>query len=66
MPNLRPRGALLLTLAFAGGVLAGFRSDDADCVALADHVVSLASAAFPGALAYVILWFVMPKPAGAG
>lgn len=39
-----PRLRLLLASAFAFGVLAGCRTDDADCVALADHVVSLASA----------------------
>lgn len=27
-------------------------------------VVSIASAAFPGLLAYIVLWIVMPKEAG--
>jgi len=27
-------------------------------------VISIASAAFPGLLAYIVLWIVMPKEAG--
>lgn len=42
--RIPPRIRVVLTLAFVAGVLAGCRTDDADCVAVADHVVALASA----------------------
>jgi hypothetical protein len=45
MPAMRtPQVPLLLISALVGGLLGGCRTDDADCVALAEHVVALASA----------------------
>lgn len=43
------------------GGLATYLGWDADKVRLLYVVVSILSAAFPGVLVYLILWFVMPE-----
>jgi phage shock protein PspC (stress-responsive transcriptional regulator) len=45
------------------GGLAEWLGWPANRVRLVYVLVSVLSAAFPGALVYVILWFVMPEPA---
>lgn len=49
------------------GGLAEWLGWDPTLVRVAYVVVSILSAGFPGTLAYIILWLVMPKaPPGAG
>jgi phage shock protein PspC (stress-responsive transcriptional regulator) len=63
-PRLR-RSKDRLIAGVCGGI-AEWLGWDPTLVRILYVVLSLASAAFPGALAYAILWFVMPKPADAG
>lgn len=52
-----------------GGVCAGiaeYLGWDVTLVRLLYLVISIASAAFPGTLVYIILWIVMPKAPVAG
>jgi phage shock protein PspC (stress-responsive transcriptional regulator) len=63
-PRLR-RSKDRLIAGVCGGI-AEWLGWDPTLVRILYVVLSLASAAFPGALAYVILWYVMPKPAEAG
>jgi phage shock protein PspC (stress-responsive transcriptional regulator) len=62
-PRLR-RSSDRLIAGVCGGI-AEWLGWDPTLVRLLYVLGSIASAAFPGLLAYVILWFVMPKPAGA-
>ena len=51
------------------GVCAGiaeYLGWDVSLVRLLYLIVSIASAAFPGTLVYIILWIVMPKASAAG
>lgn len=43
------------------GGLANYLGWDADKLRIVYVLVSILSAAFPGILVYLILWFVMPK-----
>jgi phage shock protein PspC (stress-responsive transcriptional regulator) len=45
------------------GGLAEWVGWDPSLVRLLYALVSILSAAFPGVLVYLVLWFVMPKPA---
>jgi phage shock protein PspC (stress-responsive transcriptional regulator) len=60
-PRLRRSNDRLIA-GVCGGI-AEWLAWDPTLVRILYVVASLASAAFPGALAYLILWFVIPKPA---
>ena len=59
-PRLR-RSRDKLIAGVCGGI-AEWLGWDPTVVRILYVVLSLASAAFPGVIAYLILWFVMPKP----
>jgi phage shock protein PspC (stress-responsive transcriptional regulator) len=62
-PRLR-RSSDRLIAGVCGGI-AEWLGWDPTLVRLLYVLASIASAAFPGLLAYLVLWLVMPKPAGA-
>jgi len=43
------------------GTLAEYLGWDATLVRIADALASIVSAAFPGILAYLVLWAIIPK-----
>jgi phage shock protein PspC (stress-responsive transcriptional regulator) len=61
-PRLR-RSSDRLIAGVCGGI-AEWLGWDPTLVRLLYVLASIASAAFPGLLAYLVLWLVMPKPAG--